>query len=332
MTRPRIHAPRRRALTACGVLAAAGALLPLAGALAQPAAYPVKPVTVVIPFAPGGTTDIQARIVAAGLTAKLGQPFLPRNMPGATGAIATEYVARATPDGYTLLFASSAQTTSVPMTDKVNYRLEDLAPVSVFGRGAMVLAIHAAVPAKTLREFIDHVKANQGKLNYASAGEGSVTHLAGALFLARAGLNMVHVPYKGGGPAIADLMGGQVPMLFGNSGEVLTHAKNERIRIIGVSTPQRLKQLPAIPAVAEVLPGFEITAWQGMLAPAKTQRAIIDVLSSAIQAIARDPASVERLEQLGIEPIGSTAEQMVAIIRGEQPVYAEAVKAAGLGR
>ncbi len=336
--RTRLPDPFRRGLlhaSAAGLVATAtGALLLAADpARAQPAqAWPVKPVTVIIPFAPGGTTDIQARIVSEGLSRRLGQPFLPRNMPGATGAIATEYVARAAPDGYTLLFASSAQTTSVPMTEKVNYKPEELAPVSVFGRGALVLAIHAGVPAKTLREFIEHVKANHGKLNFASPGEGSVGHLAGALFLARAGLNMVHIPYKGGGPAIADLIGGQVPMLFGNSGEVMSHAKNERIRVIGVSTPQRLKQLPGIPSVGEVLPGFEITAWQGMLAPAKTPRAVIDVVSAAIQSLAREPAIAERLEQLGVEPIGSTAEQMAAIIKAEQPVYAEAVKAAGLGR
>jgi tripartite-type tricarboxylate transporter receptor subunit TctC len=303
------------------------------GALyAQTAAWPVKPVTVVIPFAPGGTTDIQARIVAAGLSSRLGQSVLPRNMPGATGAIATEYVTRASPDGYTLLFASSAQTTSVPMTEKVGYRLDDLAPVSVFGRGAMVLAIHAQVPARTLREFIDYARAMKGKLNFASPGEGSVGHLVAALFLARAGLDMVHVPYKGGGPAIADLIGGQVPMLFGNSGEVMTHARNERIRILAVSTAQRLRTASSIPTVAEVLPGFEMTAWQGMLAPAKTPRAVIDAVSSAIQAIAREPAVVERLEQLGVEPMGTTPEQMASIIRAEQPVYAEAVRAAGLGR
>lgn len=324
----RIHGLRVVALAGL-VLAGASA-----GALhAQTAAaWPVKPVTVVIPFAPGGTTDIQARIVAAGLSSRLGQSVLPRNMPGATGAIATEYVTRASPDGYTLLFASSAQTTSVPMTEKVGYRLDDLAPVSVFGRGAMVLAIHAQVPARTLREFIDYARAMKGKLNFASPGEGSVGHLVAALFLARAGLDMVHVPYKGGGPAIADLIGGQVPMLFGNSGEVMTHARNERIRILAVSTAQRLRTASTIPTVAEVLPGFEMTAWQGMLAPAKTPRAVIDAVSSAIQAIAREPAVVERLEQLGVEPMGTTPEQMASIIRAEQPVYAEAVRAAGLGR
>jgi tripartite-type tricarboxylate transporter receptor subunit TctC len=301
-------------------------------AIAQPAAYPVKPVVLILPYAPGGTIDIQGRLLASGLTAKLGQQFVPRNMPGATGAIATEYVARAAPDGYTLLFGSSAQTTSVPMTEKVNYRVEDLAPVSASGRGAMVLAISAQVPAKNLQEFIDHARSMPGKLNYGSPGAGSVGHLVAALFLARANINMVHVPYKGGGPAMADLMGGQIPMLFGNSGEVMSQAKNERIRIIAVSTAKRMHQLPNIPAVSEVIPGFEMTAWQGTLAPARTPRAIIDTLSSAIQALSKEPATIERLEQYGVESTTTTPEQMAAIIKGEQSIYAEAIKAAGLMR
>ncbi|MCE2945807.1 MAG: Bug family tripartite tricarboxylate transporter substrate binding protein [bacterium] len=330
-------AGRARAVSTAAVAGiAAGCALALAAlpeANAQPGAtYPVKPVTLVLPFAPGGTIDIQGRLLASGLSARLGQPFMPRNMPGATGAIATEYVARSAPDGYTLLFGSSAQTTSVPMVDKVNYRLEDLAPVSASGRGAMILAIHSQVPAKTLKEFVDHARSMPGKLNFGSPGEGSVGHLVAALFVARAGLNMVHVPYKGGGPAMVDLLGGQIPMLFGNSGEVMANAKSDRIRIIAVSTAQRMRQLPNIPTVAELLPGFEMTAWQGTLAPARTPRAIIDTLSTAIQALSKEPAVIERLEQFGVESTTTTPEQMAAIIRAEQPVYAEAVKAAGLGR
>ncbi len=295
------------------------------------AAYPVKPVTLILPYAPGGTIDIQGRLLASGLSARLGQSFIARNMPGATGAIATEYVARSAPDGYTLLFGSSAQTTSVPMTDKVNYRLEDLAPVSASGRGAMVLAISSQLPSRTLKEFLEHARSMPGKLNYGSPGEGSVGHLVAALFVARAGLNVVHVPYKGGGPAMADLLGGQIPMLFGNSGEVMANAKSDRIRIIAVSTAQRMRQLPGIPTVAEFLPGFEMTAWQGTLAPARTPRATVETLSTAIQALSKDPAVIERLEQFGVESTTTTPEQMAAIIRAEQPVYAEAVKAAGLG-
>jgi tripartite-type tricarboxylate transporter receptor subunit TctC len=313
-------------------LATIAAVLGAASSAALAQTYPTKPVTVVLPYPPGGTIDIQGRLLASGLTAKLGQPFVARNMPGATGAIATEFVARAAPDGYTLLFASSAQTTSVPMTEKVNYKLGDLAPVSASGRGTMVLAINSQVPARTLKEFIDYAKANPGKLDYGSPGTGSVGHLVAALFVARAGINIVHVPYKGGGPAMADLLGGQIPMLFGNSGEVMSNAKNERIRLIGVSTAQRMKQLPNVPAVAELLPGFEMTAWQGTLAPARTPRVIIDILSSAIQALSKDSVVIERLDQVGVESTTTTPEQMAEIIKAEQAVYAEAVKAAGLTR
>jgi len=215
----------------------------------------------ILPYPPGGTVDTQARIMAERLGARLGQPFVVQNKPGATGAIATEFVARAPPDGYTLLFASSAQITSVPMTEKVNYRLDDLVPVSASGNGPMILAINGNIPPPhSLAEFIAYVDTNPGKYAYASAGTGSVAHLVGALFLARAKLQMLHVPYRGGGPAVTDLMGGQIAMYFGNSADLLPHAANDAIRIIGVSTPQRMRQLPAVPAVNEILPGFEMTA------------------------------------------------------------------------
>ena len=294
--------------------------------------WPAKPVTMVVPYAPGGTTDIQGRLLAAGLTQQLGQPFIVRNMPGATGAIASEFVARAAPDGYTLLFASSAQTTAAPLTEKVNYRVEDFAPVSASGRGSMVLAINAEVPARNLREFIDYLKAHPGKVSYGSAGAGSVGHLVSALFAARAGVDIVHVPYKGGAPALNDLLGGQIPMLFGNSGEILANAQSDRIRIIGVSTAQRMRQLPNTPAVGEALPGFVLTAWQGTLAPVRTPRPIIEALSAAIQRLSRDATVIERLEQVGVESITTTPDQMDAMIKAEHVVYGEAVKAAGLGR
>ena len=294
--------------------------------------YPNKPVSMVLPYAPGGTVDIQGRMLASALTTRFGQAFVVRNMPGATGAIATEFVTRAPADGYTLLFASSAQTTSVPLTEKVNYKLEDLAPVSASGRGTMVLAINSQLPVKNLREFIEYARANPGKLDYGSAGTGSVTHLVAALFIARAGADVRHVPYKGGAPAMNDLLGGQISMLFGNSGEIVSNARNERMRIIGVSSAQRMKQLPSVQAVNEVLPGFEMTAWQGTLAPARTPRAIVDILANAIMAITRDPATIERLDQVGVEAITTNPDQMAAMIKAELPVYSEAIKATGLNR
>jgi len=299
---------------------------------AQTGPYPNKPITIVLPYAPGGTIDMQARLLAHGLTTKLGQPIIVRNMPGATGAIATEFVSRSQPDGYTLLFASSAQTTSVPLTDKVNYKLEDLATVSASGRGTMILAINSNLPPKTLKEFIEYVKANPGKISYGSSGTGSVGHLVGALFATRAGLNIVHIPYKGGGAVMQDLLGGQIQMIFGNSGEVLAAAKSDRLRILAVSSQQRMKQLPNMPAVAEVIQGFEMTAWQGTLVPARTSRAVIDLLANAIMDLSKSPEVLERMEGWGVESTTVTPEQMQDIIRAEFPIYLEAVKAAGLSK
>ena len=299
---------------------------------AQTGPYPNKPITIVLPYAPGGTIDMQARLLAHGLTTKLGQPIIVRNMPGATGAIATEFVSRSQPDGYTLLFASSAQTTSVPLTEKVNYKLEDLATVSASGRGTMILAINSNLPPKTLKEFIGYAKANPGKISYGSAGTGSVAHLVGALFAARAGLNIVHIPYKGGGAVMQDLLGGQIQMIFGNSGEVLAAAKSDRLRILAVSSQQRMKQLPNMPAVAEVIQGFEMTAWQGTLVPARTSRAVIDLLANTIMDLSKSPEVVERMEGWGVESTTVTPEQMQDIIRAEFPIYLEAVKAAGLSK
>lgn len=313
-------------LLAMSMLLAFGAMF---GA-SETQAWPERPVVLILPYPPGGTVDTQARIMAERLAAKLGQPFVVQNKPGATGAIATEFVAHATPDGYTLLFASSAQLTSLPMTEKVNYRMDDLVPISASGNGPMILAINGRIPPHSLTEFIAYADASPGKYAYASAGTGSVAHLVGALFLARAKLQMLHVPYRGGGPAVTDLMGGQIAMYFGNSADLLPHSANDAIRIIGVSTPQRMRQLPAVPAVNEVLPGFEMTAWQGFLAPARTPGAIVDLIAREIQGITQEPAIIDKLSSVGVDAISTSPAQFVDMIRREQAIYAEAIKAAGL--
>jgi len=312
------------------MLAVATTCAALSPAPAQP--WPQRPIMLVLPYPPGGTIDTQARIMGERLAAKLGKPVIVQNKPGASGAVATEFVARAQPDGYTLLFASSAQTTSVPMTEKVNYKLEDLILISASGRGPMVLAISTEMPVKSLSEFIDHVRANPGRYTYASAGVGSVAHLVGALFVARAGLQAVHVPYRGGGPAVTDLLGGHVSFYFGNSADLLPHISDDRIRIIAVSTLKRMPQLPHVPTVSEVLPGFEMTAWQGFLGPAHTPQLIIDRLVNEISGIAREPDVVEKLAAVGVEAISTNQAQFAEIVQREQSVYAEAVKAAGLTR
>jgi tripartite-type tricarboxylate transporter receptor subunit TctC len=195
----------------------------------------------------------------------------------------------------------------------------------------MILAINGNIPPPhSLAEFIAYVDTNPGKYAYASAGTGSVAHLVGALFLARAKLQMLHVPYRGGGPAVTDLIGGQIAMYFGNSADLLPHAANDAIRIIGVSTPQRMRQLPAVPAVNEILPGFEMTAWQGFLAPALTPKTIVDLLAREIQRIAQEPAIIDKLSSVGVDAISTSPAQFVEMIRNEQAIYAEAVKAAGL--
>ncbi len=317
-----------------GRLAGAAALMVLAWAVLAGAAaaqsWPQHPVNLIIPYPPGGNVDTQARVLADKLTAKLGQPFIVQNRAGATGAIATSAVAHADPDGYTLLFASSAQISSVPRLESVNYKVEDLIPVSAFGSSPMILAVNAKTPAHTLKEFMDYVRASPGKYSYASAGSGSIGHLVSALFLARGKLNMLHVPYKGGAPAVTDLMGGQVEMYFGNAAELLPYARSDRLRLIAVSAAQRMKQLPDVAAASELLPGFEVTAWNGLLVPLRTPQPIIDVLEKEVQVAAKDPAVIDKLATFGIQATGTTSAQFVDMIKKEAGLYEEAIAAAGL--
>jgi len=311
-------------------LAAATLGLILCQAAAQD--WPQRPIMLILPYPPGGTVDFQARIMSARLSEKLGQPVVVQNKAGASGIIATEYVIHSNPDGYTLLFGSSAQTTSVPMTETVNYRVSDLTPISASGNGPMILAVNANMPVHSLKEFVDYVKANPGKFTYASAGIGSVAHLVGALFVARAGLQALHVPFRGAGPATAALIGGQVDFYFGNSADLLPHEDDEHIRILAVSTPERMPQLPNIPAVSEAIPGFTMSAWQGFLGPAHIPQPIVDRLAKEISSIAKEPDIVAKLAAAGVEATSTTPAQFSDLIQNEQSVYAEAVQAAGIKR
>jgi len=324
--------PRARAMTKQLMFLLGIAVLTVTGWNVADAAdnWPQRPILVVLPYAPGGTIDYQARIMSAGISQKLGQPVIVESKPGAAGIIATDYVIRSKPDGYTLLFGSSAQTTSVPMTKKVNYKLSDLIPISASGNGPMILACNSSMPVHSLKEFIAYVKAHPGKFNYGSAGNGSVAHLVGALFVARAGLEATHVPFRGGGPAAAALLADQVDFYFGNSADIMTHAADKRMRILAVSTPKRMAQLPDVPAVDEVIPGFTMTAWQGFLAPAHTPQPIVDKLAKTIAEVARDPEIVKKIALAGVEATSTTQAQFNDIIKNEQATYAAAVKAAGL--
>ena len=271
--------PRRRFLR----LAAGAVALPALPRRAAAQSYPTRPVTLVVPYAAGGNTDIMARMAADWLTQKLGQPFIVENRAGAGGAIAAQYVASSAPDGYVLLFGTTAQTSIVPYIQKVRYDpLKDFVAVGVYGNSFSILAIANTVPATDLKTFIDYVKANPGKVNYASGGVGTVGHLVGASFAVRAGLNMVHIPYKGGSQVLAALLAGEVQMYFGNSSEILPYYHTDKLRILAVGTPARVAQLPDVPAIAEVYPGFSLPAWNGVLAPAGTPKAIVSTLSAQI--------------------------------------------------
>ena len=298
-------------------------------ALAQD--WPQRTVRVIVPFASGGNTDTIARIVTERLSATLGQPFVVENRVGAGGAIAAESVAKSAPDGYTLLMAAVSQIAILPYIQKIAYDpVKDFAPVSNIGTNPFVLGVHESVPARNVREFVEYVKSRPGQLNYASGGNGTTGHLSGALFISRAGLSMTHVPYKGGGPAVADLVAGTVQMYFGNVSELIQHSKSGRIRLLGVSSEGRAPQLPEIPAIAESFAGFRTLTWNGLLAPAGTPPAIVSRLSTEVQKIVREPAVAARLTSIGVDPLGSTPAEFAEMIRTDSATWQEAVKAAGL--
>ncbi len=305
------------------------AVLFAGSALAQ--AWPQRPVKIVVPYAPGGNTDAIARLTAERLSAVMGQQFIVENRAGAGGAIAAEFVAKSPADGYTLFVAALSQFGPVPLTQKVNYDpLKDFAPISNIGANAFVIAVSNNVPVTTLKEFVDYVKARPNTLNYGSGGSGSLTHLAGALFLNRAGIQMTHVPYKGGAPALADLLGGQVQMYAGSPSELIGHAKSGKVRLLGISSLKRNAQLPDVQAIAELYPTFSALTWNGLVAPAGTPPAVIDRLSQEMLKAMRDPAFLDRLSKIGVDPVVTTPAEFSESIRADYAMWREVIKATGL--
>jgi tripartite-type tricarboxylate transporter receptor subunit TctC len=291
--------------------------------------WPAKSVTVIVPFAAGGNTDVMARMASKHLSAELRQAFVVENKVGAGGAIAAAFVAQAAPDGYTLLFGAAPQIAVVPKIQKVAYDpIKDLVPVSAFGTGPFILAINATTPAKTMQEYVAWAKARKG--NYGSGGTGSIGHLSGALFVARADIDAVHVPFSGGAPAVSALLGGQIDMYFGNASELIPQAASGKLRILGVATDKRMQQLPDVPTISELFPDFSLNSWNGFLVPAKTPQAVVDRLAKSAIAAARDPATVAQLAKLGIEANGTTPQEFAAQIAREQPQFDAAMTAANL--
>ncbi len=314
------------------ILLALAILVSLAASAAQAQGWPQKPVRILVPYAAGGNSDGMARIVAQRLGDRLGQTFIVENRAGANGAIASEAVARAAPDGYTLLWAVTPPLTISPAMSKVSYdAVKDFAPISVLGTNAFVLLVNKDFPAKSVREFIAYVRAQPNKMAYAEGSAGSLTHLSMALFLKRAGLDMTNVSYRGNAPALTDVIAGHLPVMFSNVSDALPHAASGAVRLLAVSGDRRAPQIPDVPTVAESgFPGFNVITWNGLAAPAGTPKPIVDAMAAEIARAVKDPAFVERLQSYGVDPVGNSPAEFAAMIAADVALWAEAVKGAGL--
>ena len=298
-------------------------------ALAQ--AYPAKSLRWVVPFAPGGGSDIIARTVGQRLSERLGQPVVIENRPGATTTIGADAVARSAPDGYTLLLAPSASVIAQYVVAKLAYTEKDFAAVTLLGHAPMILAVHPSVPARTLGDLVALARAKPGVLTYASPGSGSVPHMTGELFKLRARIDLLHVPYKGGGPAVADLVGGQVSMTFATPPELLPHIRSGKLAPIAAAALARMAQLPDVPTIHESgYPNFEVLAWFGVLVRAGTPAEIVGRLANEFNAVLKLPDVAERLTGQGMEIAGTSPEEFARFLRAEHAKWSEAVRAAGV--
>ncbi|HUD88899.1 MAG TPA: tripartite tricarboxylate transporter substrate binding protein [Xanthobacteraceae bacterium] len=293
--------------------------------------WPDRPVTVIVPFGPGGNTDTMARLAAQDLAAKFGQNFIIENRPSPGGAIGTRLVALAPPDGYTLMFAASSMITLTPQLEKLDFDpVKQLVPITNVGTGAQVIAIKRSLPATNLAEFLSYAKANPGKLNFTVAGTQNLSHFSPVLLFKRTGVDLVMVPARSEPAAISDLMGGVADLYFGNASALLPLINNDAIRLIAVSTPQRLPAAPDLPTISETVPGFESSSWNGFFAPTGTPEPIIDALRDEITAFVKKPDIAQRLTSLGIVPGGMTPEQTAALFQHDHDEFAAAIKAAGI--
>jgi len=302
-------------------------------ALAQAAeAYPVKPIRFILPFPPGGGTDILGRILAERLTASLGQPVVIENRGGAGGNVGAEAAAKAPPDGYTIVLVAPSLAISPSLYTRLNYdAVKDLAPIGLVGTVPNVLITHPSLPAQTLAEFIALARTKPGGLNFGSGGSGTSNHLAGELFNSVAGVKLVHIPYKGVNLAMNDVLAGQIQFVVIGIPAAAPHIKAGRLRALGVIAPQRSPVLPDVPTVAEAgLPQFEVTTWYGLLAPAGTPRTIIARLNAELGRIMHDPTLAQRFAATGTEPLTSTPEEFGDYIKQEIAKWGKVVRAAGL--
>jgi len=319
--------PRRKFLH----LATGFAALPAMSRIARAQAYPSRPVRIIVGFAPAGGTDIMARLIGQWLSERLGQQFVIENRPGAASNIGTEMVVNAPPDGYTLLVATFVNAVNATLYDKLNFNfIRDIAPVASIAREPFAIEVHPSVPVKTVPEFITHAKANPGKINMASAGIGSGNHVAGELFKMMTGVNLVHVPYRGAGPALVDLLGGQVQVMFASMSSSIEYVRAGKLRALAITIATRSPVLPDLPTVAEFLPGYEFSFWTGIGAPRNTPAEIADKLNTEINAALADPKLNARLAEWGATALPGSPADFGKLIAEETEKWGKVVKFAGV--
>jgi len=318
--------PRRKFLH----LAVAAAALPVVSEITRAQTYPARPVRVIVPFGSAGATDIVARLIGQWLSERLGQPFVIENRPGAGGNLGIEAVVRAPPDGYTLALVGAPSAINATLYEKLNFNfIRDIAPVANIIRFPNVMVVNPSVPAKTVPEFIAYAKANPGKLNMASPGNGSTPHVTGELFKMMTGINMVHVPYRSVAAGMTDMLSGQVQVTFGTAASTLTYIRAGTLRALAVTTATRSEALPDLPAIAEFVTGYEASAWFGVGAPRNTPAEIVNKLNTEINACLADPGLKARLADLGgITLVGSPAD-FARLIAEETAKWAKVVKFSG---
>ena len=297
---------------------------------ARAADYPTRPVKWIVPYPPAGTTDVLARIVAQWLTEKMGQPFVVENKPGAGNNLGVEAVVNAPPDGYTMLLVNPANGINATLYKNLSFNfMRDIAPVAGLVRTPNVMEVTNSLPVQSVQEFIAYCKANPGKLNMASSGSGTSVHLSGELFKFMTGCDMVHVPYKGAGPALTDLIGGQVHVLFDNLPSSVGHIKGGKVRALAVTSEQREPSMPQLPTVGDTVPGYEATAWFGIGMPKGTPREIIEKVNAEVNRALADPKMRDRLAELGGKPIAGTPDDFGKVIAAETAKWEKVVISSG---
>jgi tripartite-type tricarboxylate transporter receptor subunit TctC len=327
MGRTAMKLPRRKFLH----LAAGAAAFPVTTGIASAESYPSRPVHIIVGFPPGGATDVNARLIGQWLSERLGQSFIVENRPGAGSNIGTELVVHAVPDGYTVLLAGPPTAINATLYEKLNFNfIRDIAPIASIVREPLIMAVNPSVPAKTVPEFIAYAKANPGKINIASAGNGSVVHIAGELFKMMAGVDMVHVPYKGGGPGVTDLLGGQVQVMFATAPSSIEFVRAGKLRALAVTTATRLEALPGIATVGEFVPGYEASGFYGLGAPKDTPLEIIDKLNKEINAGLADPKMTARIADTGGTVLAGSPTDFGKLIAEETDKWGKVIRAANI--